>query len=87
MKSKSHPAFDLLDRYFDRMVMGNGLPVPAGTQGGSADGAASTADPEVASQILAQDAMNEVAGDSAFIQLLGQAMGAARPPKGSGRAL
>lgn len=83
--AKSHPAFDLLDRYFERNVMQPSQPA----QGGTADGAPAMADPAAVEQVQLDAAAQEVARDSALIQMLAKAMGGTpqAPPKGSGRAL
>lgn len=68
--AKSHPAFDLLDRYFQQNVM-QGAPAPA--QGGSAD--AAVVDEGEAQQLAFEQAKNEVAKDSALMMLMAKAMG------------
>jgi len=70
--AKSHPAFDLLDRYFQQNVL---MPAPP-AQGGTADGAMPTPGAKAVDPALAQQqAVQEVQRDGALIAMLLKAMG------------
>lgn len=69
--AKSHPAFDMLDSYFQRNVM---MPAPP-AQGGTADGAMPTPDAAADPALAQQEAVQEVQRDGALIAMLLKAMG------------